>query len=85
MDSYVICNGDTTLLFVPYSPNWQVIEDKELILFALSLGSAYIGSRQLLSARRTSVAEVDTPEELTLRDRQQIERRRRRCTTSRSS
>ncbi len=75
MDSYAMCNGDTTLLFVPFSPNWQVIEDKELVLFALSLGSAYISSRQQLIRTMSSVTALDTPEELALEDRKELERR----------
>lgn len=75
MDSFAVCNGDTTLLFVPFSPNWQVIEDKELVLFALSLGSAYISSRQQLIRTMGSVTALDTPEELALEDRKELERR----------
>lgn len=73
MDSFATCNGDTTLLFVPYSPNWQVIEDKELLLFALSLGSAYIGNRERLHELMQEALQLTTPEDLTLHQRDQIE------------
>jgi hypothetical protein len=45
MDSQVLCNGDTTLLFAPSSPNWQILEDRELVTFAISLGTAYADGR----------------------------------------
>lgn len=45
MDSRVICNGDSTLIFAPASPNWQLLEDRELVMFAVSLGSSYLIAR----------------------------------------
>jgi len=48
---HLVCSGDTTLLFAPTAPNWQILEDKELVEFAASLTGAY--STQRDSLRRT--------------------------------
>ena len=73
MDSQIVCNGDTTLMFVPFSPNWQLIEDRELVMFALSLGSAYVLARDRLLASAEQAVELHTSEELTLHTRDTLE------------
>jgi hypothetical protein len=74
MDSQVLCNGDTTLLFAPSSPNWQILEDRELVTFAISLGTAYADGRKRLRASADRAALVDAPEDLsTYRRRKLIE------------
>lgn len=50
MGSQILCNGDNTLVFAPASPNWQLLEDVDLMRFGLSLGSAYALARQRLLA-----------------------------------
>lgn len=73
MDSQILCNGDTTLMFVPSSPNWQVIEDRELVMFALSLGSAYARQRRLLLVGSEQAMRLDTSEEFTAWSRQELD------------
>lgn len=47
----ISCSGDTTLVLAPTAPNWQVLEDRELVEFAASLTGAY--SMQRLWLGRT--------------------------------
>lgn len=69
MDSHIMCNGDVTLVFAPASPNWQLLEDRELIMFALSLGSTYAMVRERLTSATDAVAEVSREEDRIEHDR----------------
>jgi hypothetical protein len=60
-------------MFVPFSPNWQLIEDRELVMFALGLGSAYVLARERLLASAEEAVELHTSEELTLHTRDALE------------
>lgn len=73
MDSQIRCHGDTTLMFVPSSPNWQIIEDQDLIVFALSLGSAYQLGRERLLASSDLAARLDSPEDLAVYGRKELD------------
>ncbi len=43
------CNGDTTVVFAPTSPNWQVLETVELVEFAASLNGIFARRRDWLT------------------------------------
>ena len=52
----ISCSGDTTLVFAPTAPNWQVLEDRELVEFAASLTGAFSIQRMWLGRTVDRVA-----------------------------
>jgi len=83
-DSQIRCSGDTTLMYVPWSPNWQVIEDRDLVVFALSLGSPYQLGRDRLLASSKEAADLDTSDDPVHLSRDDLQKRSLQITHSSS-
>lgn len=72
LDGQVLCNGDATLIFAPAAPNWQLLEDRELVMLAVSLGSAYTLARRRLLEEIESATALDIADDLASQPREQL-------------